>query len=212
MQLGPAEEAQIVVQRNLPQLLQLHLQLSEKMDSEQEGLLRRQEGVKGDLLISPIVQTFWIWSNQALIELGAAAGEDVLPLILLNEVSVFEINDRLWMPETATFGQISVASGKLSAAEHFEGFLPLFAAIPDQEIAEEMYTQLKAVGLLIDKEDQSDVLPDIPLATAFMLYVGLLEYEMNGAAKALKRRYAKIAQNNLQPLANRSVALLWEKY
>jgi hypothetical protein len=212
IQLGPTAEAQTLGQRNLPKLLDLHLLLAKKLDPEEEGLLRDKGELSDELIISPLVQTFWIWSNQAIIALAEDRDKDVLPLILLNEVSVFEINARLWMPKNNAFGQIAVATSKLSPAVNFQGFLPLFAAIPDQEIAEQMYVELKTLGLPINQEEQPDEVPDIPLPTVFMLYVGLLEYEMHAAALNLKQRYASTAKENVNYLVHRSVALLWEKY
>lgn len=210
IRLGPEAKVKDLKKRYLPALLKQHLHLSEKLDTQQEGLLCSQP--LSNSIISPVMQTFWVWSNQAIIELEEGNSEDILSLILLNELSIFEINDRLWLSTSASYGQINAEAPQLSPAKELEGFLPLFAAIPDQERAEQMHLQLKALGLPVDKDPPLASPPAIAPDNAFMLYVGLLEYEMATAAQQLKAYYANNTLENNERLIYQAVNILWEKY
>ncbi|PTM10837.1 MAG: hypothetical protein DA408_14955 [Bacteroidetes bacterium] len=201
-----------------PKVLTQHLWLQQTADPAEEGLLHwvmpAATAAGYQTVYHPAVQTFWIWSCEALIALGGQLNTDVLELITTNELSIFQMEDVLWQEDQKSYLLQETLSVALLPTPGAVGFLPLFAHIPDQDRAEKMLAAMKSLGYALQKKQPGDAPTPIPWssASAFLIYRGLLNYEMEAAAAALKLQYLNRPDPPKSSLVYLSAQLLWTQY
>lgn len=203
LRLAPnAVAAEKLKREQLNTVITVQLHLQQRLDPKETGLLTPTT----DTVSVIALQTYWIWSTQALIDIGDTSDEYIHELVLLNELYVFETNEQFWLATDSKY------EGTGPHLNSIDNFLPLFAAIPDQDMAEAMNLQMIAQGFPLGLEKVVKDLPEVSSASVFVLYVGLLEYSMHTAAEQLKLAYAEKITEKPDALEEQAVHLLWGKY
>lgn len=157
----------------------------------------------GAARIDPVFNTLLIWSNEALIQIGQALKQDLTALIQWHELSIYAMNEYLWNDRLGLYlpydlhGKSQIPTGYLGA------LLPMLAEIPTQEQAERLlqhlekgaWQQERYLAAMLPGEDSATGHTAIDLFSNWMLYQGLLRYDMYEAAARVKNDTLALAND-----------------
>lgn len=166
-----------------------HKQLYTQYDKEEIGLIDSSKKRDKQPLIDVFFHSLLIWSNQAFIKIATILNKEEADIILWNELSIFSCQEQLWNPDLSRFQSIKGAKKGIRSKRKIADFLPLFGNIPTQEEAEEMLKLMQKTGFPLDETGAAPEVPKnfrLPFSTGYLLYQGLLNYDMNEAAECLK--------------------------
>ncbi len=151
----------------------------------------------------PLFNSILAWSNEALIEIGHQLGEDVLPIILWNELTVHSMNEKLWREELGLYQAYDRVNQEALPVPVISGLLPLIGLIPTQEQAEVILTHLESSafgakdGQLYSCPSYALTAKDVDFArywrgpvwinTNWLLYHGLQRYDMVDLAAKIRK-------------------------
>ena len=125
----------------------------------------------------PFFNALLIWSNEHLIRIGGLLGEDVQEVIEWNDLATWSMNEKLWDDGANCYLLFDLNQQSKIATTSVNGFLPIAAGIPTQEQAEMMHEVL--IQQALDPHEW---------VLNWLLYKGLLRYEMRETAADLKRK------------------------
>ncbi len=171
------------------QILAYHTQLYTQYDKEEIGLIDSSANNSKRPLIDVFFHSLLIWSNQALIEITTILKKGNVDIILWNELSIFSCQEQLWHPSKNRFYSINGGKTAKRTKPQPTAFLPLFGNIPTQEEAEEMLKEMQNLGYPLDETGAVPQVPEnfrLPFSIGYLLYQGLLNYDMKEAADCLK--------------------------
>ncbi|NUQ26301.1 MAG: hypothetical protein HUU34_20310 [Saprospiraceae bacterium] len=158
-------------------------------------LWQSQPDQSGRQRIDPIYNTLLIWSNEALIKLGHLLKQDLTELIQWHELAIYAMNEYLWNADSGLYRPYDLRRAAQTPLTYLGGLLPMLGEIPTQEQAERLLTYLET-GPWRDETFQAAVVPGAESPTGFtaidlfsnwMLYQGLLRYDMFEAAARIKK-------------------------
>ncbi|MDX2067401.1 MAG: hypothetical protein SFV55_03185 [Haliscomenobacter sp.] len=81
-------------------------------------------------------------ANECLIEMGEKLQRDLGDLIQWHELTVFGLNEDLWDDASKSYCGFDLHSGQKLGNPNLANYLPLWAGVPDQELAEGMCRNL----------------------------------------------------------------------
>lgn len=178
-------------------------------DPEETGLIASGIEVGGDPFTRlwerfSAVDTYWspsfnaalIWTNEALISLGYALGEDTAALIEWNEWAVYAMNDLLWHETKGYYGVVRQDNLQWKGGLHVGALAPMAAGIPTQEQAERLLMHVVrqnwgGEGPWLVQAPSSD--HTIDLLSSWILFKGFLHYDMHESAARIQRDALKLA-------------------
>lgn len=163
------------------------------------------------LMQDPLFNTFLVWSNEALINIGHLLGEDISSIIQLNELTIYSINEKLWDEVSGMYFAYDLKKEQLNPINSILGLLPMIGEVPTQEQAEEMLLAMEGIQFGA-KQEQSYFCPSYRMDTAefnamlpargaihflsnWLLYYGCFRYDFDDLAE-------KIYQNSIELLQN----------
>ena len=155
------------------------------------------------LIQDPLFNAILIWSNESLIKIGHLLGEDVSELISWNELSIYSMNEKLWDAERGMYNAYDLANDQLIEVHTSSGLMPMIGEVPTQEQAEQMLLTLEGPAFQLNHPDFYTC-PTYSLTAAnidyqkywrgpiwinmnWLLYHGLLRYDMEEAAQIIKQ-------------------------
>ncbi|NUO00797.1 MAG: hypothetical protein HUU01_09285 [Saprospiraceae bacterium] len=127
-------------------------------------------------LEDPFFNAMLIWSNEHLIRIGGLLREDVQEIIEWNDLAIWSMNEKLWDENAGGYLPYDLNRESTTEEISINSFLPLAAGIPTQEQAEMMHETLVKKALSANAWTLN-----------WLLYKGLLRYEMRETAVDLKR-------------------------
>jgi hypothetical protein len=96
------------------------------------------------LIQDPLFSALLIRSNRGLIRMGELLNKDTSHIKEWNELSISNMNNKLWNEETYGYDSFDLNSGKKITNYSSSAYIPaLFAEIPDKRRTEQMITYLK---------------------------------------------------------------------
>lgn len=155
-------------------IVHLHQQLFTHHDLSGDGLIAttNEEGENE----APFFNAMLIWSNEHLIRIGGFLREDVQEVIEWNDLAIWSMNEKLWKEDAGCYLPFDLNKKTTIASVSINSFLPLVAGVPTQEQAEVLLETLL-----------QQALPAHDWVSNWLLYKGLLRYEMRDTAADLKR-------------------------
>ncbi len=122
-----------------PSLFQAYQLLDRSYSSPVDEQIR-----KGAFRIQdPFFHAFLSWSNESLIKIGAALGQDVQEIIEWYELSTYSINQKLWNPERHRYCPFDENMPGHLPIDILESAVCLFSEVATQDYAELMYPSLE---------------------------------------------------------------------
>ncbi len=189
------------------QILDFHRFLYGNCDLSGDGLIAtasgQSEGVTRSHTLTyfedPFFNAMLIWSNEQLIRLGGLLKHDVQELMEWNDLAVWSMNEKLWSENAGLYLPHVLKNSQTVFSASITGMMPLAAGIPTQEQAERMLETLLQGDFQI---------PDI--ATAWLLYKGLLRYGMQESAADLKKEaFASIEDHLADSASKAAIYIEW---
>lgn len=185
------------------------LSFYQRNDPEETGLIASSPETGGDPFLGlwePFPTNYWspsfnaalIWSNEALISLGYALGEDTSALIEWNEWAVYAMNDLLWHETQGYYGVVRPDDHQWKGGLHVGALAPMAAGIPTQEQAERLLTHVVQQNWGGDGPwlgQAPSPSHTIDLLSSWMLFKGFLHYDMHESAARIQRDALKLAGN-----------------
>jgi len=169
------------------QLIDKQLQRYTAFDPNDSGLL------VVDQIIDPRINGLFAASNDALISLGYAIGQDSKNLFEKNELTMHSMNEMLWDEERGIYNKYDASAKSILVNESVSGFIPLIAGVPDIDQVLVMvhrafgddfrrggYYSFPGMNLNLPNLDyQSSKTGAIDIATNWLLIKGLERYDMD---------------------------------
>lgn len=187
---APSKDAgKTLLERTSQHVSAYHKQLYTQYDKEEIGLIDSSKNNSKKALIDVFFHSLLIWSNQALIKIASITEKGDVDIILWNELSIFSCQEQLWNPTLSRFHSLKGGKVITRTKQKTAAFLPLFGNIPTQEEAEDMLKKMQNLGYPLNESGVAlQVAKNFRLAfsTGYLLYQGLLNYEMTEAAACLK--------------------------
>lgn len=141
-------------------------------------------------------------ANECLIEMGEQLQRDLSDLIQWHELTVFGLNEDLWDGASKSYCGFDLLSGQKLNIPNLANYLPLWAGVPDQELAEEMCRNLIkryfqdtywALPIQLPTKDSSG--ETVSLLLNRMIYAGLLRYGFKENASYLRKSSLQMVGN-----------------
>jgi neutral trehalase len=141
------------------------------------------------------------WSNECLVKIGGEIGADVSELVEWNELTIYSMNEKLWNEEEGFYQAYDLVAEQAIVLPVINSLLPLIAPLADQDQAERMLENLAGDRFGNPQDlslcasygvEQVDVdfarywRGPIWINTNWLLYQGLLRYDMEAAAARIK--------------------------
>ena len=165
------------------------------------------------LIQDPLFNGILAWSNESLIEIGGILGEDVSELVQWNELTIYSLNEKLWNEDRGTYDAWDLANDQRLECHTSSGLMPLIGLVPTQEQAEEMLLKLESNLYSGSPDepvfwcptyqlDQKDLNYEkywrgpVWINMNWLLYRGLLRYDMKDAAERLRNDSLQLIAKN----------------
>lgn len=155
------------------------------------------------LIQDPLFNGLLAWSNECLIRIGHLLGEDVLETIQWNELTIYSMNEKLWDEERGIYNAYDLRAREIIPVNTSSGLLPLAGEVPTQEQAEQLLHHLENGNFgseggphylcptyylgAPDFDHQKYWRGPVWINMNWLLYHGLLRYDMTDAAERLRR-------------------------
>lgn len=220
-----------------PKIIEWHRYLYDNNDPEEEGLIsikhpfetldwpswkKNNDGdVSSVCLQEPLYNTLLIWSNECLIQLGSIINADISEPLNWHELGIYTFNEKLWNNAIGIYQSFDLINNELTDAITAIGLMPMCGEVPVQEQAEMLLLTLAGDAFggeigpdylcpIFNLQDTKE--KAIMLELNWLLYQGLLRYDMKGMAKKIrthsqqmitkqgfKRRYSTNRNDSLKP-------------
>lgn len=179
------------VEELYPKVQAFHHYLYENRDVNEEGIIAVSAAetpiaaASDYSILCPYFNALLIASNEAMIELGRLAKQDVTDFVLWNDLSVYTVNEKLWSEENGCYQAIDLDNGEAFLQNNHYGWLPMIADIPTLEMAEGI---LKNIGNNFQAGNNID---------NWFLWQGLIKFEMIEMAERIKASIQSKKVNNV---------------
>lgn len=220
-ELAPDEKtAQALLVEAYPAILRYHRLLYSHRDPEEEGLIgitnfeqtllygrkkinpaQESNPTLSALIQDPVFNSLLVWSNECLVDIGHHLGQSVEEIILWNELTIYSINDKLWIDDISLYGTFDLQEQVLTAATGLGGLMPLIGGIPDQDQAERLLDTLKSnrFRYLFDpghaKGSESSAPQHLSIVDNWLIGHGLWRFGMAGTATVIQRTSLDLIQH-----------------
>jgi hypothetical protein len=145
----------------------------------------------------PLFHAFLSWSNESLIQIGGALGEDVQDIMEQYELTVFSINDQLWNAEQLQYSPFDLKEKKHIPVDVLNSALCLFSEVATQDRAEELYPQLeKRLKKKMATKIKAAEFHPLSIADQILLLEGLTIYGFDELSVLLMQRLNFLLQQN----------------
>lgn len=141
-------------------------------------------------------------ANECLIEMGEKLQRDLNDLIQWHELTVFGLNEDLWDESSKSYCGFDLGSDAKLDNPNLANYLPLWAGVPDQELAEEMcrnlikrYFQDAYWALPTQLPTKGSSGETISLLLNRVIYAGLLRYGFKENASYLRKSSLQMVGN-----------------
>lgn len=193
-------------------VMDFHQFLYEQRDPEESGLLVITDPAEDLLSVlrksgpdpesapedqqwqDPLFNALVVWSNECLMDIGTLLQEDTTDVLLWNELTIFTLNEKLWLEEEARYQAVDLSAEAHAPMPEITGFLPIIGEIPDQDQAEMILDKLENGHLRyllqpLPEPGQYHFPPGtkISVIANWLLYHGLWRFGMSAAAAKVQR-------------------------
>jgi hypothetical protein len=141
-------------------------------------------------------------ANECLIEMGEKLQRDLSDLIQWHELTVFGLNEDLWDDASKSYCGFDLLSGQKIGLPNLANYLPLWAGVPDQELAEEMcrnlikrYFREEYWALPVQMPTKGSTGETTSLFLNRVIYAGLLRYGFKENASYLRNSSLQMVGN-----------------
>lgn len=192
--LGASTHSERALKSNWPLLLSTHEHLAQVFDSKDRGVLEWPSPPVADFLNAIVLQSYHIQTTSTLVDLAIRQNQDYSSLALELDILIYEANHQLWQ-ETAGLYRMNPGTTGTIAPNITAPYLPMWAKIPNQDQAEELLINLRSFAPPWTDTSSSAWVN----SNSYLIYVGLLHYDMYHAAQELKNyleRHLVEAQEN----------------
>jgi glycogen debranching enzyme len=156
------------------------------------------------LVQDPLFLGILAWSNECLIQLGEELGLDTEDLVHWNELTVYSMNEKLWDEDRGVYQAYDLAADETLACHTSSCLMPLVSPAPNQEQAERILQNMESPSFQGYPKEDYFWCPTYELSRPdlnfekywrgpiwinmnWLLYRGLLRYDMTQAAKKMRQ-------------------------
>ena len=208
------KKGRAILKEFYPKIIRWHQYLYDKNDPEEEGLIgiryplemldwpSQNEGNNEDInaihIQEPLYNSLLIWSNECLIQLGSIINADISEPQNWHELGIYTFNEKLWNDSIGIYQSFDLNRNELTDAITAIGFVPMCSEVPVQEQAEMLLLTMAGDAFggefgpnylcpVFDLQEVGDIGEKaIMLELNWLLYQGLLRYDMKGMAKKIQ--------------------------
>lgn len=141
-------------------------------------------------------------ANECLIEMGEKLQRDLGDLIQWHELTVFGLNEDLWNDASKSYCGVDLLSDQKLNIPNLANYLPLWAGVPDQELAEKMcrnlikkYFKEEYWALPVQIPTKGSTGETTSLLLNRVIYAGLLRYGFKENASYLRNSSLQMVGN-----------------